>query len=87
MRTDVLSMLEQLRSCGIMHRDFKADNIVVSKDERLKLIDFGSAVEYKHRMAYTGKILTTAIVRAPEIICSTRNYSYAMDVWAAGCVI
>ena len=30
MCTDVLSMLEQLRSYGIMHRDFKADNIVVS---------------------------------------------------------
>ena len=80
-------MLQQLRACGILHRDFKSHNIVVSKDRRLCLIDFGSAVEYKHRMAMTGRLLTTAHVRAPEVICGSRIYSYAIDVWAAGCVI
>ena len=29
---DVLQMLQQLRACGILHRDFKSHNIVVSKD-------------------------------------------------------
>ena len=87
MTRDILQMLEQLRSSNILHRDFKAKNIAVSERGRLFLIDFGSAVEHKHRMALTGKCLTTTTVRAPEIICATRNYSFAVDTWAAGCVL
>ena len=84
---DVLQMLEQLRSCEILHRDFKAHNIVVSKTNRLCLIDFGSAVEVKHRLALTGRFLTTAHVRSPEIMCESNIYSYGVDAWAAGCII
>ena len=80
---DVLQMLEQLRSCEILHRDFKAHNIVVSKTHRLCLIDFGSAVEVKHRLALTGRFLTTAHVRSPEIMCESNIYSYGVDAWAA----
>ena len=85
MVSDVLQMLEQLRSLEILHRDFKPSNIVVSSELRLYLVDFGSAVEFKHRMAHTGRNLTTAIVRAPEVVCN--NYAYGIDVWAAGVVI
>ena len=84
---DILQMVQQLRSCTILHRDFKAQNIVVSSARRLCLIDFGSAVEFKHRMALTGKELTTTHVRAPEVVCESSIYSYGVDVWAAGCVI
>ena len=55
MVSDVLQMLEQLRSLEILHRDFKPSNIVVSSELRLYLVDFGSAVEFKHRMAYGQK--------------------------------
>ena len=87
MAKDILLMLEQLRSSKIMHRDFKSQNIVVSRNHRLILIDFGSATEMRHKMAMTGRILTTPHVRAPEIVCGLHNYSYAVDVYAAGCVL
>ena len=35
----------------------------------------------------TGRNLTTAIVRAPEVVCNATNYAYGIDVWAAGVVI
>ena len=80
-------MVEELRSAEVIHRDLKPDNIVVSRDQRLYLVDFGSAVESKHRFAMTGRVLTTAHVRAPEVICEGNSYSYPVDVYAAGCVI
>ena len=35
----------------------------------------------------TGRVLTTAHVRAPEVICEGNSYSYPVDVYAAGCII
>ena len=87
MSHDVLQMLEQLRSMEIVHRDLKPANIVVSSRMRLCLVDFGSAVQFKHRMANTGRVMTTAIVRAPEVLCRSTSYSYEVDVWAAGIVL
>ena len=84
---DILLILEQLRASQIIHRDIKAGNIVVSKNHRLILIDFGSAVEFKHKMAMTGRVLTTPHVRAPEIVCGLHFYSYPVDVYAAGCIV
>ena len=84
---DVLEMLEQLRKCNIIHRDLKADNIAVSESKRLYLIDFGSACEQRHRLAITGRFLTTATVRAPEVVCGNTNITFDIDTWAGGCVL
>ena len=73
MTRDLLQILEQLRACEIIHRDLKPSNIVVSKKNHLILVDFGSAVEFKHKLAKTGRILTTTHVRAPEIVCGLHS--------------
>ena len=87
MSLDLLTMLEQLRAHEINHRDFKSGNIVVSQALRLVLIDFGQAVEHKHRNDLTGRFVTTPHVRSAEVICGTRAHSFQVDTHSCACVI
>lgn len=39
-------ILEYLHSLGFSHRDFKPENLVLTKDGHLQLIDFGTLNDY-----------------------------------------
>ena len=85
---DVLTMLQQLRTHRILHRDFKAGNIVITYDNHCILIDFGMAIEYSELSHdLTGRFVSTAHIRAPEVNVGLSRYEYEVDVFAAGYVI
>ena len=42
----VIETLTKLDTAGILHRDLKKENLVVDSEDRIKLIDFGEAVEF-----------------------------------------
>ena len=48
--------VEYLHSLGLAHRDLKLDNCVMTKDNVVKLIDFGTATVFH----YPGKKVTMA---------------------------
>jgi serine/threonine protein kinase len=81
--------LKYLHSAGVWHRDLKPGNLLVNRDCDLKLCDFGLARFVGEGTAAETQMteyVVTRWYRAPELIL-TRNYSEAIDIWAAGCIL
>jgi CTD kinase subunit alpha len=72
---------------GVLHRDIKAANILVSNEGLLKIADFGLARFYKKRkkMDYTNRVITIWY-RSPELLFGETKYGAAVDIWSAACV-
>jgi serine/threonine-protein kinase len=66
---------------GIAHRDVKPDNMIVSRDGRLKLMDFGIARAEESRLTQAGMVFGTPSYTAPELLVGGEA-SPATDRWA-----
>ncbi|KAH3670572.1 hypothetical protein OGAPHI_001087 [Ogataea philodendri] len=87
----VLQGLSYIHSKGILHRDLKADNLLLEMDGICKISDFGISKKAKDiyanesAMSFQGTIFWMA----PEIIDNTshKGYSAKVDIWSLGCVV
>lgn len=80
--------LDYLHRRGVLHRDIKAANILVSKTGELKLADFGLARFYakNRKQDYTNRVITIWY-RSPELLLGETQYGPAVDIWSAACVL
>lgn len=82
--------LDYLHKRGVLHRDIKAANILVSREGELKLADFGLARFYnknaKRKQDYTNRVITIWY-RSPELLLGETQYGPAVDIWSAACVL
>ncbi|SPO04290.1 related to bck1-like MAPKKK (ask1) [Cephalotrichum gorgonifer] len=85
-----LSGLAYLHREGILHRDLKADNILLDIDGTCKISDFG--ISKKTDNIYgndkSNNMQGSVFWMAPEVIRSEgEGYSAKVDIWSTGCVV
>ncbi|KAH8090946.1 kinase-like protein [Filobasidium floriforme] len=87
----ILDGLAYLHSLNILHRDLKADNILVDHNGTCKISDFG--ISKRTNDAYDSIISTnlkgSVFWMAPEVVHSVKGqgYSAKVDIWSLGCVV
>ncbi|KAG2680999.1 hypothetical protein I3760_11G124400 [Carya illinoinensis] len=83
----IMTVLHNCHSMGVMHRDLKPENFLfLNKDEDspLKAIDFGLSVFFKPGDVFRD-FVGSAYYVAPEVL--RRTYGAEADIWSAGVIL
>lgn len=70
---------------GLIHRDIKPSNVFMTEDSRVKLLDFGIAVDAGNSADIDGKIIGTPFYMSPEQI-SGQQLDGRSDLYSLGIV-
>ena len=72
---------------GVIHRDIKPANVLIGKNGKIKLTDFGIATsddEEDERLTKTGIAIGTPAYMSPEQIKSTKHVDKSSDIYSLG---
>ncbi|MFH4973788.1 hypothetical protein AB6A40_000497 [Gnathostoma spinigerum] len=83
---ETLKGLHYLHSNGMIHRDIKGANILLTQSGDVKLADFGIAAQITATIGKRKSFIGTPYWMAPEVACVERRGGYGVqcDVWAVG---
>jgi serine/threonine-protein kinase len=85
--TQIASALDAAHAAGVMHRDIKPPNILVTRDDFTYLVDFGIAsATTDEKLTQLGTAVGTWKYMAPERF-SNGEVTYRADIYALACVL
>ncbi|KAH8835758.1 kinase-like domain-containing protein [Flagelloscypha sp. PMI_526] len=88
--SQILDGLHYLHSKNILHRDLKADNILVEHGGVCKISDFGISKRMTDDLSGGAQTAMQGTVfwMAPEVISTAeKGYNSKVDIWSVGCVV
>ncbi|CDW98943.1 hypothetical protein [Sporisorium scitamineum] len=83
---DLLEALQFLHGKGVLHRDVRSDNVMISSTGVCKLSDFTHAAELSAGVNTRHSVVGTPYWMAPEVI-KANDYDMRCDVWSLGVVL
>ncbi|KAI8961695.1 hypothetical protein F5Y11DRAFT_220884 [Daldinia sp. FL1419] len=84
--SEVCLALKYFHENGVIYRDLKLDNILLTLDGHIKIADYGLCKEDMWYGSTTGTFCGTPEFMAPEILLD-KKYGRAVDWWAFGVLI
>ncbi|MBU4690535.1 serine/threonine protein kinase [Mycoplasma sp. ES3157-GEN-MYC] len=78
----------EIHSCNIIHRDIKSNNVMITRDRNVKIIDFGLALgEDSQRFTQDSKVIGSVYYMAPELCMSDNKPTIQSDIYALGILL
>nr|KAF6492669.1 Nik related kinase [Molossus molossus] len=85
---EILQGLAHLHAHRVIHRDIKGQNVLLTHNAEVKLVDFGVSAQVSRSNGRRNSFIGTPYWMAPEVIdCDEdprRSYDYRSDVWSVG---
>lgn len=83
----ILAGLAYIQRHGLLHRDLKTANVLLTKDHVIKIADWGLCRwEPERERARLTNPVVTLWYRAPELLLGTARYGKAIDMWSTGAI-
>ena len=82
----LLKGIQNIHKMKILHRDIKSENLLISKDNVLKITDFGLARGYGLPIKNFRNDVVSLWYRSPDILLGNEQYERSVDMWSIGCI-
>ncbi|XP_073731668.1 TRAF2 and NCK interacting kinase a isoform X7 [Misgurnus anguillicaudatus] len=85
---EILRGLSHLHFNKVIHRDIKGQNVLLTENAEVKLVDFGVSAQLDRTVSRRNTFIGTPYWMAPEVIACDENpeatYDYKSDLWSLG---
>ena len=85
--TQLVGAVAYVHCMSCVHRDLKLENILLDKNENVKLCDFGFTREYEGKLSYLQTFCGTVCYSAPEMLKGEKYAAEKVDVWSLGVIL